>query len=153
MSNSTFLTVFNLDDRQYALYLSSVQRVVRAVEITPLPKGPEIVSGVVNVRGDIVPVFNVRKRFGLREKEMELSDMLVIARTSKQLVGLMADSVSGVVSRKKEEIVPSEEILSGLNYVDGVVKLEDGLVLIHNLDRFLSLEETQKLKQALSVTG
>lgn len=153
MSNSTFLTVFNLDNGQYALYLSAVERVVRAVEITPLPKGPEVVSGVVNVRGDIVPVFNVRKRFGLREKEMELSDMLVIARTSKQLVGLMADSVSGVVSRKKEEIVPSEEILSGLNYVDGVVKLEDGLVLIHNLDRFLSLEETQKLKQALSVTG
>jgi purine-binding chemotaxis protein CheW len=149
MNKSNQLFVFMLDDQRYALHLSAVVRVVRVVEITPLPKAPEIVIGVVNVQGQIVPVFNIRKRFRLPERELNLSDQLIIANTSKQPVALLVDAVSGVIELSEKEVTAFEKILPGMEYVEGVVKLEDGMILIHDLDRFLSVEEERTLKGAL----
>jgi purine-binding chemotaxis protein CheW len=144
------LVVFTLDDQQYALHLSAVERIVLAVEVTPLPKGPEIVIGVINVQGRIIPVFNIRKRFRLPEHEIELSDQFIIAHTSKRTVALVADRVKDIFDRSDQEIISAEEIVPGIEYVKGVVKLEDGLVLIHDLDTFLSLQEEIALDKALS---
>lgn len=143
------LVVFVLDDRRYALHLSSVERAVRVVDVTPLPKAPETVNGVVNIHGQVVPVFNMRKRFHLAEREINLGDQLIIAKTSKQTVALIADAVSGVIEIPGEEIITPEKILPGMNYVEGVVKLKDGMILIHDLDRFLSVDEEKALKGAL----
>ena len=143
------LVVFVLDERGYALRLTAVERIVRAVEVLPLPKAPEIVLGVVNVHGRVIPVVDIRKRFRLPAREMRLSDQLILARTSKRRVGLVADTVSGLLERSAEEVVLPETIVPGLEYVAGVAKLEDGLLLIHDLDRFLSLEEEKRLDQAL----
>jgi purine-binding chemotaxis protein CheW len=68
------LVVFTLDARRYAVPLSTVERIIRAVEITPLPQAPEIVLGVINVQGRIIPVVNTRKRFRLPECDIRLSD-------------------------------------------------------------------------------
>jgi purine-binding chemotaxis protein CheW len=144
------LVVFTLDDQRYALHLSAVERIVRAVEVTPLPKAPEIVIGVINVQGRIIPVFNMRKRFRLPEHEIELSDQFIIAHTAKRTVALVADGVKDIIDRSDQEIISAEEIVPGLEYVKGVVKLEDGLVLIHDLDTFLSLKEEIALDKALS---
>ena len=141
MSPPTQLVVFTLDDRRYGLRLAAVERIVRMVDITPLPHAPEIVSGVVNVQGRVVPVVNVRRRFRLPEREAALSDQLIIARTIRRSVALVADSVTGVLEYPEEETVPADAIVPGLEYVAGVVKLSDGMVLIHDLDRFLSLDE------------
>ena len=72
--------VFTLDERFYAIRLSAVSRVVRAVEITPLPKAPPIVIGVINLGGRIIPVVNIRRRFRLPERELELTDQLIVAQ-------------------------------------------------------------------------
>jgi purine-binding chemotaxis protein CheW len=71
------LVIFTLDEQRYALHLAAVERVVRMVELTSLPKAPEIVLGVVNVRGRVVPVVNLRKRFGLAERGIRLSDHIL----------------------------------------------------------------------------
>ena len=118
-------------------------------EITPLPKAPQIVLGVINIQGRIIPVINVRKRFNLPEREITLSDHLIIANTTRRTVVLVVDAVSGVVDRPEGEIIIPDKILPGLEYVQGVVKLEDGLILIHNLEMFLSLEEEIMLEQAI----
>lgn len=144
------LVAFSLDEQRYALALGAVDRVVRAVEITPLPKAPGIVSGVINVQGQIVPVINVRRRFRLMEREAEPSDQLIIARTLKRTVALMADSVTAVLECREDEIVPADAIVPGLEYVTGVVKLSNGMVLIHDLDRFLSLDEERALDEAMT---
>jgi purine-binding chemotaxis protein CheW len=149
MNKSNQLFVFMLDDQRYALHLSAVVRVVRVVEITPLPKAPEIVLGVVNVQGQIIPVFNIRKRFRLPEREINLSDQLIIANTSKQPVALLVDAVSGVIELSEKEVTTFEKILPGTEYIEGVVKLEDGMIFIHDLDRFLSIEEEVALEKAL----
>ncbi|MCJ7579526.1 MAG: chemotaxis protein CheW, partial [Candidatus Aminicenantes bacterium] len=133
------LVLFTLDEQRYALHLHAVTRVVRIVEITPLPKTPEIVRGVVNVQGQVIPVVNIRKRFRLPERELELSDQLIIANTTRRSVALVVDAVEGVMELSGQNKIPAEEILSGTEYIEGVIKLKDGLVLIHDVDKFLSL--------------
>jgi purine-binding chemotaxis protein CheW len=144
------IVVFTLDEPRYALYLSAVERVVRAVEITPLPKAPEIVLGIANVQGQIVPVVNVRKRFRLPEREMDLHDRFIMARTSRRLVGLVADAVVGVRELENRDIMNAEQALPFAEYIQGVAKVAGDLVLIYDLDRFLSLDEEQRLDEALS---
>ncbi|MFQ6042087.1 MAG: chemotaxis protein CheW [Candidatus Poribacteria bacterium] len=146
MKKSNQYIVFNLDRWRYGLHLSYVARVVRVVEITPLPKAPEIVLGVVNVHGEIIPVFNIRHRLRLPEREIELSDKLIIARTSKQTVALLVNAVSGVIEPSEEDIVTPENIMPSVKYSEGVVKLEGGLILlIHDLDKFISFETEDML--------
>ncbi|HEV2247142.1 MAG TPA: chemotaxis protein CheW [Terriglobia bacterium] len=146
------LVVFALDEQRYALHLSVVERIVKVVEVTPLPKAPEIVLGVVNLQGRIIPAVNIRKRFGLPGRDVNLSDQLIIASTSRRTVALVADSVSGVVERPASEVIAGGKILPGMEYVEGVAKLTDGMVFIHDLDRFLSLEEESKLDDAVKNT-
>jgi purine-binding chemotaxis protein CheW len=147
------LMVFSLDERRYALRLQAVEQVVRVVEITALPQAPQVVLGVVNLRGQVVPVFDIRERFRLPKREVALSDQLIVARANKRRVALVVDGVEGVVTRPDDEITRTAQILPGLDYVDGAMKLEDGLVFIHDLNTFLSIEEDKELEQALNVSG
>ena len=152
MEEAEQLLVFTLDEQRYALHLSAVERVVRVIEITPLPKAPEIVLGVINIHGRIIPVVDTRKRFRLRECEIGLSDQLIIANTDTRPVALIVDSVTGVTEQSKDRIVQAEKILPGMEYVEGVLKLDDGMVLIHDLDGFLSLKEEKALERAMRRT-
>ncbi len=147
------LVVFTIEEHRYALHLSAVERIVRAVEVTSLPKAPEIVQGVINVRGQVIPVVNTRRRFNLPEREIHTSDQFVIARTPKRPVALVVDEVAGVLESSAQGVTPAEKVLPGMRYVEGVVTLPDGLVLIHDLDTFLSLEEEQTLADALEATS
>jgi purine-binding chemotaxis protein CheW len=146
---SVRLVVFTLDERRYALHLEAVERIVWVAEVTRLPKAPDIVLGVLNVQGRIVPVINIRKRFRLPERDEELRDQIILALTSRRSVALVVEAVGGVIERAREEMVRPESIVSGTEYLDGVVKLPDGLVLIHDLEKFLSLEEDKQLGKAL----
>jgi purine-binding chemotaxis protein CheW len=150
MENTLYkLVVFTLSEQRYALCLGAVERVFPFAEVTHLPQAPEVVLGVVNVRGRIIPVVDIRKRLRLPDRETNLSDRLIVAQTSRRTVALIADAVSGVVEGSKDELIAAETILPGLEYVEGVTKLEDGMILIHNLEKFLSLEEEKTLDQAL----
>jgi purine-binding chemotaxis protein CheW len=143
------LVMFVLDDVAYALRLAAVERVARMASVTPLPKAPEIVMGIVNVRGRIIPVFDIRRRFRLPAREFAVTDQLVIVRTARRAAAVAADAVTGVREYSDEAVVKAEHVLPGLEYVEGVAKLADGLVLIHDLDKFLSLEEEESLHRAL----
>ncbi|MBE0548218.1 MAG: purine-binding chemotaxis protein CheW [Rubrivivax sp.] len=142
-----------LDDMRIALPLCCVDSTVRAVQVTRLPAAPEIVLGVVNVRGRIIPVIDMRRRFHLPRREIGLNDRLVIARTSRRPLALVADAVSGIVECADTDFADAGSILPGLGFIEGVGRLDDGLILIHNLDRFLSLEEDDALSRALGTAG
>ena len=143
------VVLFTLDEPRYALPLSAVERVVRAVEITPLPKAPEIVLGAIDAQGRVIPVVDVRKRFRLPAREMDVDDRFILARTSRRVVALVVDSVIGIRTLAAGEVVSAEE-LPFAEYIQGVAKTPDGLILIHDLDRFLSLDEEHMLDAALS---
>lgn len=144
------LLVFTLDRQRYALHLAAVERVVRAVYVTPLPNAPAIVLGVLNAQGRVIPVVNMRKRFGLPERDILPSDKLILARTSKRSVALASDEVMGVLERPEAEVVPSSAVLPETPFVAGVVKLDDGLVFLHDLNSFLGWEEEAALEAALA---
>ncbi|MCX5822606.1 MAG: chemotaxis protein CheW [Deltaproteobacteria bacterium] len=143
------LVTFSLDNRKFALYVSAVQRIIRVVEVTALPKAPEIIVGIINLQGTVIPVFDIRMRFRLPAREVQLSDELIIASTTKRTVALIADSVNDVIEIPEEKIIAAEQILPELEYVEGVMKTEGGMVLIHDLERFLSLPEETALDEAL----
>ncbi len=143
------LVVFVLAQQRFALPLSIVDRIVQIVEITHLPKMPEYIMGVINIRGEIIPVVNIRKLFNLPDKKIELSDQLLITKTSVRKIALWVDSTDRVVELEKSEIVNFDEIMQGMEYVQGVFKLDNGMVLIHDVDKFLSTEELILLKKVL----
>jgi purine-binding chemotaxis protein CheW len=118
--------------------------------ITPISSAPAILLGVVNFGGAVIPVMDVRQRFNLPEREISLSDRLIFARTKRRLVALTADTVTGVIECSAHSLTSAERILPELAHVEGVIKFEDGLILIHNLDKFLSLEEEAALDLAIA---
>jgi purine-binding chemotaxis protein CheW len=144
------LVAFILGEQQYALPLITVQRVVGMVEVTPLPKAPEIVLGVIDFQGNIVPVMSMRQRFGLPEPETNLGDQLIVAETATRRVALVVNSVTGVLERTAEEVTEAGKIVPGVQYVEGITRLEGGIVFIHNLDHFLSGKEERQLDGLLA---
>jgi len=144
------LVAFTLNRQPYALRLASVRQVLRMVEVTPLPKAPGIVLGVVSLHGTLVPVFSIRTRLGLTEREASLTDQLIVANTGCRVVALVVDAVIGVVERTTEEISMVERIVPAAQYVEGIAKLEQGMLFIHNLDLFLSPPEESQLHDALA---
>jgi purine-binding chemotaxis protein CheW len=149
MNRLIWLVHFHLDDHKYALFLSAVLRIIRVVEITNLPKAPEIVAGIINLQGQVIPVFDIRMRFRLPPREVHLTDQLIIATTAKWTVALSVDSVDDVTEIPEERITAGGQILPGLGYVAGVMKTEGGMVLIHDLGKFLSLPEEKTLSEAI----
>jgi purine-binding chemotaxis protein CheW len=143
------LVVFSLDDQRYGIDLARVQRSIRVVSITPIPEAPAIVLGAVDLGGAVIPVINIRKRFNHASRALRLSDHLIVATTGRRTVALLVDEAKGVIDCAGGEVVPAGEIVPGLGLVDGAVKLSSGLVLIHDLDRLLSLEEETAIDRAL----
>jgi purine-binding chemotaxis protein CheW len=148
--------VFRIDGQLYGIRLSVVSRVVGAAEITRLPGAPEIVLGIINLAGWVVPVVNLRRRFRLPERGLELTDQFIVASTPRpgapegdgRILALVVDGVVGVRELSAGER-DSKSILPGLEHLEGVAKTAEGLVLIHDLGTFLSLEEEQALAEGL----
>ena len=143
------ILVFTIDEQQFALPLTNVLRVVSAVEIRFLPRAPEVIAGIINVRGKIVPVIDIRKKLGLPAKETALEDRLIIANTAKREVAIMADNVPGLRTISPSQQVWPQEARHLAQYLQGVVTTDDGLILIYDLDKFLDLGEEMELENAM----
>ncbi len=152
MSELIQLVVFRLGEQRYALPLAAVERIVRAVEVTPLPGAPAIVLGAIDVEGRVLPVLNLWRRFLLPEREVSPVDQFLIAWTDRRMVALVMDEAQGVIEREQSAVIGSDRIVPGLEQFQGVVKLDDGLVLIHDLEKFLSLDEVRTLDEAMERT-
>ncbi len=153
MNSSKQILVFTIEEQRYALLISSVERIVRAVEITPLPKAPEIILGLINVRGRVIPVVNTRRRFGRPDREIELSDRFILANTSERTVSLVVDEVGDVIDSSEREVIQADKITPGLENIEGVIKLEGNIILIYNLEKFLSLEDEAMLTHAMETAN
>jgi purine-binding chemotaxis protein CheW len=149
MALSSQYVVFTLDAQRYTLPLARVEKVVPAAYITPLPQAPAIILGVINVQGHIIPVVNLRKRFRLPERELELTDQFLVGKTQRRTVALVVDTVLSVTDFPEHEVMSGTQILPGLGSIAGVIKTTDDVLLIHDLDLCLSLDEEQALDEAL----
>lgn len=142
------LLVFELAGVRYALDLSCVREVVRAVLITPLPEAPSVVEGVIDVRGEIVPVYDMRLRFGHPPRTLHPDDRLIVAWTGERLVALRCDRTDWIEEVQSSAVEAPQFGRSGR--IAGVAKLPDGVVLIHDLAGFLEEAEKLALDEALA---
>lgn len=146
---SVEIVVFALDERRYGLPLAVVQRVVRMAAFAPFPKAPDIVLGVLNLGGQLIPVLDVRRRFRLPARSPQPRDQLIVARAGMRTVALGVDEVVGLRSCPDDEIAGAAEIVPGLEYVRGVARpAGQDLIFIHDLETFLSLDEGRSLDAA-----
>jgi purine-binding chemotaxis protein CheW len=141
--------LFGLDSGRYALPLATIDRIVRAAEYTPLPLAPAAVLGVIDVGGNILPVFDLRRRFELPERPLALSDQFIIAHTSRRKVVLVVDAALGVIEEPAQGAIDGARLAAATPHIRGVLSLPDGLVLIQDLERFLSAEEDHALDIAI----
>jgi len=144
------LFVFIIEKKRYAIHLQWVERVIPAIAITPLPEGPDIVAGVINLRGQVIPVLNIRRKFRLPERALDPDDNIVIVKGSRWTIAFAVDAVEGVIERRQEEIIPVGNILPDMEYTEGVVKMNDGIVFLHDIDRALSFAEKGRLATAIT---
>jgi purine-binding chemotaxis protein CheW len=148
MSAADQILIFTLDEKRYAIHLQTVERVVTAVEITPLPEATESVVGVINVHGVVMPVLNIRRKFRLPERNIEPDDSIVIVKGSKCLVAFVVDAVEGVIERSAHEIIPADNLLPHMAYTEGLITLDGEILIIHDIDKALSVEEIVAIKAA-----
>lgn len=144
------LLVFELAAARHALPLECVREVARAVLITPLPDAPPVIEGVIDVRGDVVPVYDLRLRFGLPARALSSDEWLVTAWTGDRVVAFRADRADEIVTVGSTAIAGREAVPGQSACMAGVARLPDGMVLIDDLTAFLDAAERDILDAALS---
>jgi purine-binding chemotaxis protein CheW len=145
--------LFTLEAQRYALPLEDVRELVRAVRLTPLPRAPAVVEGLLDLRGELLPVLDVRRRFRLPARRLSPSDHLIVAQAGARRFALRVDRAEGLLALEPGQFDASPRELPGVGYVAGALKLPDGLVLLHDLRTFLSQAEALELEEALAKEG
>ena len=151
MSNSREIILFYLEERTYAVPISDVRKIELASDITPLPEAPDIVAGIVNLKGDIVPVVNIKKRFNMKESGVRLTDYFIFGKKSVHNIALLVDKIGDIIEIRESDIVEREFILPELGFVEGALKLEGNIILIHDLEKCLTPGEKQSLEKAMQL--
>lgn len=137
------LVAFLLDGETYAVEIDKVQEIIRAAEITAVPGAPPHVCGVINLRGKIIPVVDLRVRFNLPESMPSDEQRIIVVELGKKRLGMLVDAVSQVMRLASASIedMPEEAVTVDENYIKGVGKLERQLIIILDLNRSLLLTE------------
>ncbi|QWV99717.1 chemotaxis protein CheW [Geomonas nitrogeniifigens] len=143
------LLIFALDGQRYALSLDQVTRVIRAAALTPIPHAPDVVLGILDLQGEVIPVINLRKRFRLPERGIGCEDQFVVAHTGRLQLALHVDGTEGVLQQAAGSPVSADEIVAGTEFLAGVTRTAEGLVLIHDLDTLLFPDEEAQIRAAL----
>ena len=137
--------LLKVDGQTYALPLAVVDRVLRMVEVTPLPGAPEVVEGVINIQGEVVPIVSNPQASRSCPAGGRGGRQPGCSACAHQATRHLAESVLGVVERPADAAVSTCDIVRGIQHIEGVLKTSDGLVLIYDLDRFFSPEEEKSL--------
>ena len=143
------LVTFNLDNEEYAVAILKVQEIIRMKEITRVPNSPAEVEGVINLRGKVIPVVDLRKKFGLAGKENDEQSRIMIMDIQGITMGLVVDSVSEVLRIPSNTVEPTPPMASNISaeFIKGIAKLEDRLIILLDMDRLLGrAEETAMIE-------
>jgi purine-binding chemotaxis protein CheW len=133
-----------------AVPVAAVQEIVRAVAVSPLPDVPPFVEGVINARGTLVPVFDLRRRFGLPPRAPTLHHHFVLAFAGSRLAALRVDRALDLIDVAASDLSGPEEVGAGGQHVASIARLPDGLLVIQDLESFLSTSEGDRLDAALA---
>ena len=142
------LVSFRLAEEEYAFDILTVREVNRMMEITHVPRAPGFIEGVVNLRGNVIPVIDLRKRFGLPEREPDKSTRIVVCDVDSRVVGFIVDTVTEVLRIHADTVEPPGDI-AGIDaeYIRGVGKIEERLLILLDVSRVLTPREKEILEE------
>lgn len=142
-SDELQLVSFNIGTEEFGVDILKVQEINRMVEITRVPQAPHYVEGVINLRGKVIPIVDLRKRFNLELKEHDKNTRIVVVDIGGNIMGMIVDSVSEVLRLPASTIEPPPEIVTGVNseYIKGVAKLDDRLLIFLDLSKVIDMAE------------
>ena len=125
------LVSFKVGSEEFGVDILKVQEINRMVEITRVPRTAEYVEGVINLRGKVIPIIDLRRRFGLKIKEVDTDTRIVVVDMDGNIMGMVVDSVSEVLRLQADSIEPPPEVVAGIDaeYIKGIAKLEDRLLI------------------------
>lgn len=148
------LVGFQLGNEEYGIDILKVQEINRVAEITKIPQSPDFVEGVINLRGNVIPIIDLRKRFHMPEREHDRQTRIVVGEIEGRTVGLIVDAVSEVIRLSSNTIEPAPKIVSEnqVDYIKGVGKLDDRLLMLLDIDKILTGTDKEKLLEMSSET-
>jgi len=138
---------FSVGEEEYGLELLRVKEVIRVREITWLPKAPSFVKGIINLRGDVIPIIDLRDKFGLEAKEATAMTRVIVVEVEGKLMGMVVDSASQVVRIPADQIEPPPPVFGdrAQDFITGVGKIDDRLIILLNSEAVLTAEERTQL--------
>lgn len=139
--------VFSLGSEEYGLNILKVSEInrLKELEITKVPKTPEHIEGIINLRGEVVPIVNLRKRFNIELKKLDKQTRIVVVKIDSKNIGFLVDSVSHVIRFDEEEFSPPpEEITIDSNYIMGVGKKDKRMVFLLDIDKLIAISDNLK---------
>ncbi len=150
MGESVQVATFCLGSEEYGVDISQIQEIIRMVEITRVPRTPDFVEGVINLRGQLIPIIDLRKRFGMERIEPTKSSRVIVTDIGTKRIGMIVDSASEVLTIPLESIEQAPEIIAGVDadYLQGVGKIGDRLIILLDLTMVISGTQRRDLEDA-----
>lgn len=143
------LVSFNIGNEEFGIDILKVEEIIRIITITQIPNSPDFIEGVVNLRGRVIPVINLRTRLGFEKKEFDNQTRVIVVEVSGATLGFIVDSVKEVLRIPKSITEPPPSITNGINseYITAVGKLENRLLILLDLEKILSLQQKEDLNE------
>lgn len=134
------LVTFSIDEEEFGVNILKVQEIIRIMEITRVPRSPEFVEGVINLRGRVIPIVDLRRRFGLAAIAHDKDTRIIVIELNSLVVGFIVDAVSEVLRIPADTVEPTPPVAAGVDseYISGVGKLQDRLLILLDLDKLLT---------------
>ena len=150
MSKVRHCVVYSLEDRYFALPLSTVERIARAAAITPLPSAMDMILGVINLQGRVLPVIDIRKRFSLPHHDINADHHFIVGKSGDRPVAILVDNVMDIIEVADEDMVKNDDILSDLPFISGVIKKDNEMIMVQDLETLLSSDELQVVDDVIN---
>lgn len=137
------LVSFTLAKELYGIEITKVREIILITDITRIPETPDYLKGLINLRSSVIPVIDLRARFGIAENEWTDESRIMVVQARGKTIGIMVDAVSEVLRVKQEQIAPPPPTVAGLgrDYLNGLVKLDDRLLILLDIDKIFAAEE------------
>lgn len=141
------LVVFQLAGEFYAVDIHQVREIIRVPEVTRVPRTPDFVEGVINLRGSVIPIIDLRKRFGMDAAEANDEQRIVVVELEDKTLGVIVDAVTEVLRIERDKIEPPSPYIVSVDtqYITGIARLEERLVILLDVARVLSTDEREAL--------
>jgi purine-binding chemotaxis protein CheW len=138
------LVSFRLAQEEYGIEITKVQEIILMGEITRVPQTPDYIKGLINLRSSVIPIVDLRLRFGLAQEEATDETRIMVVNVAGKTIGIIVDAVSEVLRISHDQIAPPPPTVAGLGreYLTGLVKLEHRLLILLDIDKILGQEET-----------